>query len=254
MKAIKSKMLIGTGLLTLGLLGAAFAQGMFGQQVNELQGYAQGTMGGMMGGKMGIMNIYPASARPISQEEARGRAQEFATRYGQAAKIRDFMIFSENYYVQVVDAKSGLGLGELLVDRYTGVVQPEHGPNMMWNTQLGMTGGMGMMGGNTTSGNMMGGSQNQGATSGNMMGTTPNQGVQTTPTAVRYTLASAQKLADTFVTGYLPGGKVLEGLSFPGYYTFDYGRKDIEGMLSVNAYTGQIWVHTWHGLFLGEGK
>jgi hypothetical protein len=22
------------------------------------------------------------------------------------------------------------------------------------------------------------------------------------------------------------------------------------GMLSVNAFTGQVWVHTWHGTFL----
>ncbi|MPN19611.1 hypothetical protein SDC9_166983 [bioreactor metagenome] len=38
----------------------------------------------------------------------------------------------------------------------------------------------------------------------------------------------------------------------PGYYTFDFGRQEIEGMLSVNAYSGQIWVHTWHGFYLGE--
>ncbi|MCS7235705.1 MAG: hypothetical protein RMM30_06995 [Armatimonadota bacterium] len=24
------------------------------------------------------------------------------------------------------------------------------------------------------------------------------------------------------------------------------------GMLSVNAYTGQVWYHTWHGAFVGE--
>jgi len=37
----------------------------------------------------------------------------------------------------------------------------------------------------------------------------------------------------------------------PGYYTFDFGRNETESMLSVNAYSGQIWVHTWHGSYIG---
>lgn len=247
MTSIKRRMLIGAGLLGLGLLGAVVAQGMMGQQGFGQQGYGQGTMGmmgnGMMGG-MGMMSTYAASSRPISQDEARRRAEGFAARYGEGIRIKDFMIFSENFYVQIVDAKTGAALAELLVDRYTGVVQPEHGPNMMWNTRFGM-GGTGMMGVRGTGQGMMG-NQAQG-----MMGTAPSQ---STPAPVRYNQASAQKLTDTFLAGYLPGGKVLEGLAFPGYYTFDYGRKDIEGMLSVNAYTGEVWPHSWHGLFLGEGK
>lgn len=248
MTKTKRKLLLGAGLLGLGLLGAAVAQGMMG--------------GGMMGGNVtggGMMSIYAASSRPISQDEARRRAEGFAARYGQEVKIRDFMVFTENYYVQIVNSKTGLGLGELLVDRYTGVVQPEYGPNMVWNTRYGMGGG-GMTGGNMMGGNTMGNGQNQGAPGvmqggqgQGMMGATPNQG-QVAPATVRYNLAGAEKLAATFVAGYLPGGKVLEGLAFPGYYTFDYGRKAIEGMLSVNAYTGEVWVHGWHGLFLGEVK
>ena len=159
MNAIKSKMLVGTGLVALGLLSAVFAQGMMGQQGNTAQGQnAQGMMGGMMGGGMGMMNTYAASSRPISQDEARRRAEGFAARYGQGVKIRDFMVFTDNFYVQVVNAKTGTGLGELLVDRYTGVVQPEYGPNMMWNSRFGM-GGSGMMGQQNQTGMM--GDQNQ---------------------------------------------------------------------------------------------
>ena len=143
---------------------------------------------------------------------------------------------------------------------------------MVWNTRFSMGGNAGMMGSD-----MMGTDQNQGMMGGQtdqsgmingqnedmsgaaqpgqgMMGNTANRGTRGTPAAVRYSMASAQKLADTFVAGYLPGGKVLEGLAFPGYYTFDYGRKATEGMLSVNASTGEVWVHGWHGLFLGEVK
>jgi hypothetical protein len=257
MNASKSKMLVGAGLLGLSLLGAVFAQGMMGPQGNTAQGQnAQGMMGGMMGGGMGMMNTYAAASRPISQDEARRRAEGFAARYGQGVKIRDFMVFTENFYLQVVDAKTGAGLAELLVDRYTGVVQPEYGPNMMWNSRFGM-GGLGMMGANMygqqNQTGMMGDQNQQAGQDQGMMGTAPNSSNQVAQ-AVRYDLASAQKLAATFVAGYLPKGKVLEGLAFPGYYTFDYGRKAIEGMLSVNAYTGEVWVHGWHGLFLGEVK
>ena len=254
MTGLNNRMLVGAALLGAALLGTVLAQGMMGQQEP-----GQGMMGaGTMGSGMGMMSTYAPSSRPISQDEARRRAAGFAARYGAGVKIRDFMVFTQNYYVQIVDARTEAGLSELLVDRYTGVVQPEFGPNTMWNTRFGMSGTSGMMGGQTNQSGMMNG-QNQGmagvAQPGQgMMGNRTNPGTQGTPAAVRYSMAAAQKLADTFVTGYLPGGKVLEGLAFPGYYTFDYGRKTIEGMLSVNAYTGEVWVHGWHGLFLGEVK
>ena len=252
MNKTNNQLLIGAGLLLVGLLGSVFAQGMMSQPGNGSsgqgngQGYSQGMMGGtgMGGGMMGgngmggtMMSIYAPSSRPISQDEARRRAQGFVGRYGAQVKIRDFMVFAENYYAQVVDATTGAGLAEVLVDRYTGVVQPEPGPDMLWNTRFGMQGGQygnGMMGGVNPGGG--------------------NQGRQVPSAPVRYTQTAAQKLADTFVAGYLPGGKVLEGLPFPGYYTFDYGRKAIEGMLSVNAFTGEVWVHGWHGVYLGEVK
>jgi len=140
--------------------------------------------------------------------------EAYAKRIYPGARLKDFMAFSQNYYAQVVDEK-GQGLFELIADRYTGVVSPEPGPNMMWNTRYGMMGG-------------------------------PVQ------TPVRFPLTEARKLAETFLKGYLPGAQVMEAGAFPGYYTFDFGRKEVEGMLSVNAYTGEVWVHTWHGFFLGE--
>jgi hypothetical protein len=38
-----------------------------------------------------------------------------------------------------------------------------------------------------------------------------------------------------------------------GYFTFDVLRDGRPvGMLSVNAYTGQVWYHGWHGAFVRE--
>lgn len=208
------------GITGLVLVGVALTQGLwtlpgYGGPMHGY-GYGPGMMGGMMGGGMGMMSVYPAPAQPIPPAEARARLESFAKRFSSEARLKDFMSFSENYYAQIVDAK-GNGLVEILADRYTGNVYLEPGPNMMWNTRWGM----GMM--------------------------------QAQPSvAVRYDKAAAQRLAEQFLKGYLPGAKVMEGQAFSGYYTFDFGRKEIEGMLSVSAYTGEVWIHTWHGVFLGE--
>nr|WP_052297191.1 hypothetical protein [Marinithermus hydrothermalis] len=215
-----SKTWIGASLLTLALLGLAAAQGMMGGGSGMMGGGMGGFpgttgMGGPssgMGGGMGMMAVYPATAKPIPKEQAERLLEAYAARLGPDAQIRDVMVFSNNYYAQVVNAR-GEGLGEVLVDRYTGNVFPEPGPNMTWNARAGF----------------------MGAPLG----------------AVRYDLEAAQALAEGFLADYLPGAEVKAAQAFSGYYTFDFGRETVEGMLSVNAFTGEVWVHTWHGPFLG---
>ncbi|MBP2145651.1 hypothetical protein J2129_001105 [Methanofollis sp. W23] len=73
------------------------------------------------------------------------------------------------------------------------------------------------------------------------------------PGTARYDLPAAETIAETFLDGFLPGATLQENRTFPGYYTFKYGRDEREGMLSVNDRTGQVWVHTWHGHSLGAG-
>lgn len=174
-------------------------------------GYGPGMMGNMMGNMMAI--YYPES-KPVTQDEALKSLENFSSQYGSNIQVEDVMIFSGNYYAVLKDTNSSQDIAEVLVDRYSGSVYPEPGPNMMWNTRFGA--------GRTTTG------------------------------APEYDLNETKKLAGDFLIGYLPGAQVLESHEMPGYYTFDFGRQDIEGMLSVNAYSGQIWVHTWHGPYLGE--
>ena len=175
-----------------------------------MMGY--GMTGQGMSGGMGMMSVYTADSRPIAEADARTRATAFADRYYPGTTTGDFMEFSLNYYVELKDA-SNASVAEILVDRYTGTVTPEPGPNMIWNT------------GNRRHG---------------------------TSQAVTHDVAEGKTLAETFLAGYLPGATVQESTSYPGYYTYDFGRGKTEGMLSVNAYTGSIWVHTWHGQFIGE--
>jgi hypothetical protein len=150
------------------------------------------------------------------------------------------MEFTNNFYVQVKEQSTGSYAFELLVDRYMGAVYPEPGPNMVWNTKYGHMGALmpGMMGGRT-----------RGWAPHSMMG-----GWQTAQPAGEMTLtpAQARTLAQTYVKNALPGVTVDEQAdTFYGYYTLHTLRNSqIEGMLSVNGYTGQIWYHTWHGEFL----
>ncbi len=57
---------------------------------------------------------------PISQSDTLRNLDNFSFRYGANVRVKDFMAFSNNYYADLVDAGSGLGLAEVLVDRYTG--------------------------------------------------------------------------------------------------------------------------------------
>lgn len=171
---------------------------------------------GMMGNVMmsNMMELYYPESRPVTLDVALKNMENFTRQYGSKTEVDDFMAFSSNYYGVVKDAASNQDIAEILIDRYSGSAYPEPGPNMMWNTRYGA-------------------GRAQTGSSG-------------------YDLAGAKKLAEDFLNGYLPGAQIQESHSLPGYFTFDFGRNGTESMLSVNAYSGQIWVHTWHGLYLGE--
>jgi hypothetical protein len=180
----------------------------------------QGMMGqGMMGqnhammGNMGMMAVHPADATPIPRAEAIDQLEAYAQQFGPDVQVSDVMAFTNNYYAQLV-TPTGEGVGEVLLGRYNGLVMPEPGPNMMWNTNSAMRSAF--------------------------------------ANRVQVDQAAAEALAETFLETYLPDATVTRAQQFPGYYTFDYGRGTTEGMLSVNAYSGEVWVHTWHGTLLSE--
>jgi hypothetical protein len=64
--------------------------------------------------------------------------------------------------------------------------------------------------------------------------------------------AEALKTAQAYLDQNLPGAKTAaDADTFYGYYTIDILRdsKGV-GMLSVNGYTSQVFLHTWHGNFI----
>ena len=132
--------------------------------------------------------------------------------------------------------------------RRRGAVWLEYGPAMMWNTRYGMMGesrfggrsGMmtGMMGGSGADGMMSGGSRGDSTWA-------PSPATAKPSVSARQAEAIAARWLDR--QGALRAGQAD---TFPGYYTIHALKGDrVAGMLSVNAYTGAVWYHWWHGSF-----
>ncbi len=237
-------------LLSAALVGAGFWVGRATSPMTTNAGWfgsMMGGSGGMMGGPgmMGGWNsLRSGSATPLAVDEVKQAVNAYLQRLGNDnLKIDEIMVFSNNAYALIMDKTTGSGAFEVLEDPVSKSVFLEYGPAMMWNTQYGMMGGgtYGMMGG---SGGMMGGS--------GMMGG-PGNGQGTTVAPVGGVSADqARQIAQTYLDQYTPGVKVADKAdSLPGYFTIDTLKDgQILGMMSVNAYTGQVWVHTWHGRFI----
>ncbi len=134
--------------------------------------------------------------------------------------IDEIMEFEYNFYVIYYEKSTGIGAFEMLIDKNTGRIFPEYGPNMMWNTKYGHGG---MMGGwtRTPSGEM-----------------TTNQD-------------EAVSIAQEFLDNTYPGTIAEDPHPFYGYYTIHVSRDgEIHGMLSVEGYSGEVWYHNWHGTYI----
>jgi hypothetical protein len=227
---------LATGLVLAALSVLILAAGggasvAFGQR----SGLASATNGmGVMNGTGMMGGPFAAAARPISIDQAMQTLRQWpAAHHLDGIVLDELEAYTQNFYGQFKERSTGRGALQLLVDRYTGRVMPEMGPNMMWNAKYGHAmmqemGGMGMIGG------------------GGMMGEAP-----ATPPAAAISKAQARQSAKLFLSGYLPGARVGDGDAFYGYYHFDVlrGVRPV-GMLSVNGQNGQVWYHTWHGEFL----
>lgn len=205
-----------------GAYGSPFGPGMMG-------GYGMMGRYGMMGGYApGI----PSSVEPLSLDEAEAAVKDYLAALGNDdLAVGEIMIFDNHAYAEIVEQSTGIGAMEVLVDPITRAVYPEHGPNMMWNLKYSPMGGYGMMG------MMRGYGPSNGAEVSAEMPVTPQQAVE-----------AAQRYLDT----YLPGTQADdEAEPFYGYYTIHVLRDGkVTGMLSVNGYNAQVFVHTWHGNFV----
>lgn len=193
-------------------------------------GPASGGRGGMMrpgmmgpgmmgsGGMMGGSSAYNPDAKQITIDDAAEATERYLSAYyGKGLVLKEVMDFAWNFYAEVEEEDTGIHAMELIIDKYTGQVSPEMGPNMMWNTKYG--------------------------TMGSYYGS-PTADMPINP-------EEAQDIAQKFLDANLSGFTVAEADTFYGYYTL-HTQKDgqIEGMLSVNGYEGTVWYHNWHGPFI----
>lgn len=206
--------------------GPGQGPGPMGPGGGPLSGVGCPMMGGAMGG------FYPGFVAQDPDQAAQAAQQYLAATWRNPdLTVREVMEFSNHFYVQIVEQSTGIGAMELLVDKITGTVHPEPGPNMMWNTKYSpMGGGMGW--------GPMGGRWGPGAQA-------PTAEMPVTP-------EQARQIAQQTLDVYLPGAVAAEEVTtFYGYYTLHYERAGQVGMLSVHGFTGQVWFHNWHGQFLG---
>ena len=208
--------------------------------------YGQGNIGpGMMGrsgtrqGMMGRLWSNTYNGTPLTIESAKTAVKNYLTTLNnEDLYIKEIMVFNNNVYAVIAETSTGKGAMELLVDPATLNVSPEIGPNMMWNTKYGhMINSIcrrGQQGFNGTCAN-------------NQVGAAVvTDNVVTTEQALQY--------AQTFLDENVKGATVADdAIEFYGYLSLDYiidGKP--AGMLSVNGFTGQVWLHTWHGTFIEE--
>ncbi|OQY91177.1 MAG: hypothetical protein B6D38_00850 [Anaerolineae bacterium UTCFX1] len=275
-----------TVLVVLGLAGAIFFAGnmyaransfgpsmMYGWSDNQaygpnmmngrgpsmMDGYGNNTYGpgGMMGNGGNMMNGYGynnANVTPLTVDQTKAAAEKYLANLNNSdLEIAEIMVFDNNGYVIVKEASASIGAFELLVDPISQVAYPEHGPNMMWNLKYsginhdnmmgsngyGMMGNGGMMGyGNTM---MQGWDNTSPVDLSSAMTVTPEQ-------AIEY----AQKYLDANISGAVAA---TDPMQFYGYYTLDFEKDgEVAGMLSINGYSGQVFLHTWHGAFIEEAE
>jgi hypothetical protein len=165
---------------------------------------------------------YPNNGATIDITVASTTAQNYVNSLSNPdLVVKEVEEYTNNFYVQINEKSIGKGAFELLINKYTGAIYPEMGPNMMWNTKYGMM-------------------------RGSILGT-PSTTTTITP-------AQATATAQQYLTSYLPGTTTGDVTAFYGYYTVEVLNSNgtTYGMLSVNGYTGQIWFHTWHGAFIQE--
>ncbi len=201
-----------------------------GMMANGMIANGSGMMGSTM---MGGGNAALYGVQPLSISAAQTAVQAYlAGLRNSDLTVGEVIIFDNQAYARIDEKSTGHAALEVLVDPVTLAVFPEPGANMMWNLKYGMMSGAstGMMG-------SVGTGMTGGATAAN-----PNDPM---PVTAAQAVETAQRYLDT----YLPGAKAeTTADTFYGYYTLEILRNgQMISMLSVNGYTRQVILHTWHG-------
>ena len=167
----KNLALLGVVLIVVGVAGlflstgySRFTYGGYSPQCRGFGEMGQGGMmeggmmgGGMMGGLNGMMGSmmqmmggnmlmsggisYNPNGSLVSLEQASDIAKKYlAAQNNLDLEVADLEEWEFNFYVEYKEKSTGTKAFQMLIDKYSGTVSPEMGPNMMWNTKYGMMG------------------------------------------------------------------------------------------------------------------
>ncbi|MEM3522493.1 MAG: PepSY domain-containing protein [Candidatus Bathyarchaeia archaeon] len=229
---MNSKIILGVALILVGTIGFAtfFILGSY---------YEWNTLTRNFGKPVNAQYLW----RSLTMDEAEQIAYAYLRSLDyENLNIKEIMEFEYNFYIIYFEEDTGMGAFEMLIWKTNAVnnmmmghmgwgmmagrITPEPGPNMMWNIKYGgMTSHMG--------GRM-------GRQYGNVL-----------TIDMPISEEEAKSIGQRYLDQYFPGSTIMETTKFYGYYTFDFGKDGkIYGMFSVNGYTGQVWLHEWHGTFI----
>jgi len=223
-----------------GMMGGGFNNdwNSIGHQYNNMMGTMMGH--GMMGfnnygsqnGYSGMMNNYNQfmndygpgvnnrNYSPDNINMSRNEVIEISQtlvseRYGDRFEIVEMVVYSNSpYYLIVRENNQKEAAFGLMFDPVRKVVYPEYGPNMMWNRNYGM---------------------------GFMMGW--NERTNRSQIDREEALENARNFASDNSLRVRDNG-----YQFSGYYSFYVENENQPvGLVSVNAYSGEVWAHNWHG-------
>jgi hypothetical protein len=234
MKSIKKYLIVSVILLAVGFVGLGVTGVVANYKYGSGIGYScesnssKGGAGHMFGtgGMMGMMGSSWFSNKDTSLEsysfkEVKEKTENYLEENNlEDLQIAEIMEFSNNFYMEIVEKDTNKGAMELLLDRNTGNIFPEYGPNMMWNTKYGLN-----------------------------MHMIANQADADMSIDEEGAIQLAEKYLNKRDAGEFIGE---EADIYYGYYTIHTVTEEgkIAGMLSVNGFTGQVWYHNWHRVFV----
>jgi hypothetical protein len=217
---------------------------MNGYGWNNDNTYGPSMMNGRGPSMMGGYGYNNANLPTLTIGQAKAAAEKYLANLNNSdLEIAEIMIFDNNSYVVIKETSTGIGAFELLVDPVSQVAYPEHGPNMMWNLKYSGLNHQNMMGG-------YGGMMGNGAMMNSWNSTTPLDVSAEMTVTPEQAIEYAQQYLDANISG---ATAATDPIQFYGYYTLDFEKDGkVAGMLSVNGYSGQVFLHTWHGTFIEE--
>jgi len=249
---MNNKAVVGLTLIAIGIVGivsfvALYSSGFYGNRYSGMGPWMTGA---------GTEASRPEQTVSLTMDQAESIAKHYLDSLNNPdLGIKEIMEFQNNFYIVYYEKSTGVSAFEMLIWKtnpagmmgygggyggtmgsgmMAGQIMPEPGPNMMWNTKYGSM--MGQMGGGMMGGGMMGGQQRSMPTSN-----------------MPISEDEAKNIGQQYLDKYFPGATIEGVTKFYGYYTFDFEKDGkIQGMFSVNGYTGQTWYHGWHGTFIDE--